>query len=80
MTKQDIIRGYYAAEKPYCVSIHTTMGGYMEFMTIEGHVMFLENAISIAKSFLETARERKHEDFKSICVRRNGSIVWEENI
>ena len=77
MNKQQIITDYLAAERPYEVCIHTTMGGYMEFCKLERGIMFEDNAKMVCDSYAETMRKSKSNNFKGVCVRKNCTIVYE---
>lgn len=77
VTKKQIIEGYLAAEKPFEVCVHTKMGSYMEFLTLEKNIMFQDNAEFVADQYAETWRMGDTSNYKGICVRRNCTIVYE---
>ena len=75
MAAIEIMEGYMNANKVYSVDIRTKMGGYMEFFTVESNIMFEENAKTICKSYAETSKG--HDTFRSVCVRKEGNIIFE---
>lgn len=77
MTKQEIISGYMAAERPYSVCLHTHMGGYMEFATVESGIMFEDNARMVCDQYAETMRKSPSDTFIGVCVRRDGVTIFE---
>lgn len=73
--KRAIIEGYLAAEKPYEVCVHTTMGSYMEFLRLERNIMFEDNARMVCDEYAKTFKPT--DTIKAICVRRDREVVYE---
>lgn len=74
-TRKQIIDGYMQAEKPYEVCVHTCMGGYMEFLRLEQGIMFEDNAKMVAEEYAKSWG--KSDNFKGVCVRKQGIVIYE---
>lgn len=78
--KQEILLQYAAAEKPYDVCIHTTMGSYMEFCNVERGIMFEDTARMVCDRYAAVLRKGTHPNFKGVCVRKGCTIIYEVGI
>lgn len=79
MSNKDILEGYINADKPFEVAAHTVLGGYMEFMILE-RMMFEENAKEVAEQYASLWKKGDSENVKSVCVRKEGAIIYEVEI
>lgn len=77
MNNKNILEGYINADKQFEVAAHTVLGGNMEFMLLE-RLMFEENAKEVAKQYASQWGES--ENVKSVCVRKDGVIIYEVEI
>lgn len=80
MTRREIIEGYITAEKPYEVCMHSKYGGYLEFGVVEKGIMFEDNARTVCDKYAESLKKNPSETFIGVCVRKNGTIVYEVRI
>lgn len=77
MTKQEIINGYMAAERPYSVCMHSRYGGYLEYATVESGIMFEDNARMVCDSYADTLRKNPSDNFIGVCVRQGCTTIYE---
>ena len=74
MNKSEIIEGFINADRPYEVCAHTTMGGYMEFVTVE-RLLCEENAKWVCDEYSKSFK--KSANIKAVCVRYKRRTIYE---